>query len=322
MYNEVIKKVHNGRANRKFSFVSTRAEPVDLDLLKQISPPNKVLLELKENKPISTIQRFSNIFLKGKQTDLKNSVDSTEVEAIGQKSTIFPPYIFGTSVIGPIHKQLDIPCQDACDNEVLSGWSIIAVADGLGSAKKSDIGAKEAVKTAVQTWKTIISERNNEEIDYEQVLREIVISSRRSLETKAREDQCDLHDLACTIIVVLAFEDNICVAHIGDGAVVAKNDQELLIVSEPGESEYVNEVVPLTNKNWESSLRITKRIPNIECVAVFTDGCQRASLLKTQSGLQPYDRFFDPLFYYAQELDNLKQGEEQIRKFSIFTKNE
>jgi len=251
----------------------------------------------------------------GKQIDLKSSANSTEVEAIGQKSTIFPPYIFGTCVIGPIHKQLDIPCQDACDSEFISGWSIIAVADGLGSANKSEIGAKEAVDTAVQTWRTIISEKNNEEINYEQVLREIVSSSRKALETKAREEQCNLHDLACTIIVVLAFEDYIFVAHIGDGAVVAKTDHELLIVSEPGETEYINEVVPLTSKNWEINLRISKKIPNIECAAVFTDGCQRASLLNTQNGLQPYNLFFDPLFQYAQELDNLKQGEEQIRKF-------
>jgi len=252
---------------------------------------------------------------KGKQIDLKSSADRTKVKVIEQRSTMFPPYIFGTSVIGPIHKQLDIPCQDACDSGILSGYSVIVVADGLGSAKKSEIGAKEAVGTAVQTWKKSISEKNNEEINYEQVLRRIVFSSRKALETKASEEQCDLQDLACTIIVVLAFEDNICVAHIGDGTVVAKTDQELLIVSEPEESEYINEVVPLTSKNWEIHLRITKAISNIECVAAFTDGCQRASLLKTQNGLRPYDRFFYPLFHYAQELDDLKQGEEQIRKF-------
>lgn len=228
---------------------------------------------------------------------------------------MFPPYIFGTSVIGPIHKQLDIPCQDACASEVLSGYSIMVLADGLGSAKKSEIGAKEVVKTAVQTWKSLISEKNNKELNYEQVLREIIFSSRKALETRAIDEQCDLHDLACTIIVVLAFEDNIGVAHIGDGAVVAKTDKELLIVSEPGESEYINEVVPLTSKNWEVYLRVVKEINNVECVAVFTDGCQRASLLKTQDGLQPYDQFFNPLFRYAKELEDLKQGEEQIRKF-------
>jgi hypothetical protein len=251
---------------------------------------------------------------KGKQINLKILRNSMKIEALEQRSTVSPPYIFGTSVIGPIHKQLDIPCQDACASEVFSGYSIIAVADGLGSAKKSDIGANEAVKTAVQMWKTFVSNKSKE-INFEKVLNKIVFSARKALETKASEEQCDLQDLACTIIIVLAFEDNICIAHIGDGAVVAKTDQELLLVSEPGESEYINEVVPLTSRDWEIHLRITKIISNIECVAAFSDGCQRASLLNKQNLFQPYDHFFYPLFHYAQELDDLKQGEEQVRKF-------
>jgi hypothetical protein len=249
-----------------------------------------------------------------KQINLEISANSEE-EAIGQKSAIHLPYIFGTSVIGSIHEQFEIPCQDACASQILSEHSIIAVSDGLGSAKKSEIGAKEAVETAVQTWETIIYGKNGEEINYEQVLKEIISSSRKALEKRAKEDKCDLDDLACTLIVALGYKDNLYIAHIGDGAVVAKSDQELLIASEPGESEYINEVVPLTSKNWKSHLRVTKKIPDIECAAIFTDGCQRASLLKTQFGLQPYDQFFNPLFNYAQKLEDLYEGEEQIRKF-------
>ena len=196
------------------------------------------------------------------------------------------------------------------------------MSDGLGSAKKSEIGAKEAVETAVQTWKTIISEKNGEEIDYEQVLKEIISSSRKALEKRAKEDKCDLDDLACTLIVALSYKDNLYIAHIGDGGVVAKSDQGLLIASDPGESEYINEVVPLTSKSWKIHLRITEKIPDIECVAIFTDGCQRASLLKTQLGLQPYDQFFNPLFHYARKLEDLYEGEEQIRKFLSSPKNE
>jgi hypothetical protein len=64
-----------------------------------------------------------------------------EVQPIKQKSTILAfPYLFGASVIGPLHIQNDIPCQDAYVYEILSsGWGLIAVTDGLGSASKSDI---------------------------------------------------------------------------------------------------------------------------------------------------------------------------------------
>ena len=209
-------------------------------------------------------------------------------------------------MIGPLHIQRDIPCQDACAYEILSsGWGIIAVADGLGSAPKSDIGAKSVVDAAVKTGKAAITAKKKDEINYGEILREIVFSARKTLEARAIEEKCNLRELACTIIVVLTYEDTIAVAHVGDGAVVAKINNGLKLISEPEESEYVNEVVPLTSKEWEKSLRISAKVSDVECVAVFTDGCQRAALLRTQNGLQPYDRFFEPLFTYAQELDNL-----------------
>lgn len=126
--------------------------------------------------------------------------------------------------------------------------------------------------------------------------------------------------MACTIIVVLSLENSVHVAHVGDGAVVAKTTQGLSIISEPEECRYVNEVVPLTSKNWENSLRITSSITNVECIAAFTDGCQRASLIKAQDGLQPYELFFNPLFFYAQEIESLKQGESEIKNFLLSQK--
>lgn len=224
------------------------------------------------------------------------------------------PYFFGTSVIGPLHIQRGIPCQDACAYEILSsGWGVIAVADGLGSAPKSDIGAKSVVDAAIKTWKAAIAAKKKDEINYGEILREIVFSARKTLEARAIEEKCFLRELACTIIVVLTYEDTIAVAHVGDGAVVVKTNDGLKLISEPEESEYVNEVVPLTSKKWEKSLRISANVSDVECVAAFTDGCQRAALLRTQNGLQPYDRFFEPLFTYAQELDNLIYGEQDIR---------
>lgn len=36
-------------------------------------------------------------------------------------------------------------------------------------------------------------------------------------------------------------------------------------------------------------------------------------MLKTQNVWQPYERFFSPLFEYAQELEHLEQGESEIK---------
>lgn len=235
-------------------------------------------------------------------------------EQSSKKAVLVPPYIFGASVIGPLHIQKNILCQDACAYEFSPfGWGAIAVADGLGSASKSEIGAKTAVGAAIQAIKAIIEGKMKEEINLHDTAREAVNFARKELEEKAIEEQCNLRDLATTLIVVIILENNIAVAHIGDGAVVAKKDEGLILVSGPGESEYVNEVVPLTSKGWEEFLKIIPRVSDIEYVAVFTDGCQRAALRKIQNDLEPYNRFFAPLFSYAKELDDLSMGEQDIR---------
>ena len=240
-----------------------------------------------------------------------------EIEQIALSPTSLPgQYIFGASVIGPLHIERGIPCQDACKYELLSSnCGVIAVADGLGSASKSDTGAQVAVEAALEVGEAIISKKKIAEINLSDVAKEAVAFARKELEAKATKEQCSLHDLACTIIVVIFHEDSVSLAHIGDGAVVAKTEEGLRLISAPGDSEYVNEVIPLTTNDWEQSLRITPKISGVECVAVFTDGCQRAALLRTQNGLQPYDRFFEPLFSYAQEREVLEEGEQDIRDF-------
>ncbi|MBE9591933.1 MAG: protein phosphatase 2C domain-containing protein [Proteobacteria bacterium] len=241
-------------------------------------------------------------------------------EEIGQNAllpTSLPgQYIFGASVIGPSHIDKGTPCQDACKYAIIPpNLGVIAVADGLGSASKSDTGAQVAVEAALEEGKATITKKKIAVTDLSDVAKEAVAFARKELEAKATKEQCSLHDLACTIIVVIFHEDSVSVAHIGDGAVVAKTEEGLRLISAPGDSEYVNEVIPLTTNDWEQSLRITPKISGVECVAVFTDGCQRAALLRTQNGLQPYDRFFEPLFSYAQELEVLEEGEQDIRDF-------
>ena len=55
------------------------------------------------------------------------------------------------SIIGTAHQaKKDGVCQDASDVVVLkNGWVVAAIADGLGSAKKSEVGSTTAVKTVL-----------------------------------------------------------------------------------------------------------------------------------------------------------------------------
>lgn len=220
------------------------------------------------------------------------------------------PRVFGAAVIGPLHVQMNLPCQDACCYQVLSSNAIvIAVADGLGSASASDAGAKLAVESAVKA----MVEASVEGIgSHEDIVRYAVSAARSALQDRAAVTPCELRDLACTLILAFLAESHLAVAHIGDGAVVAQAEGQLHLVSAPGDSEFTNEVVPLTSTDWEKEVRITSLTSHIDSIAVFTDGCQRAAFRKSENGLEAFDRFFNPIFAYARDLLDIEEGAKDI----------
>lgn len=223
------------------------------------------------------------------------------------------PYIFGASVIGPSHIQKNMPRQDALAYDILnSNFGIIAVADGLGSASMSDLGAQLAVEKVIEGTEKGIEKFKT---DISNVAGYAAKYARKELEKKAIEEKYNLRDLACTLIVLVIHNNVVSVAHIGDGAVVAKINDDIKLLSGPEESEYINEVVPLTSKDWEKSLRVTPKIFGVSHIAVFTDGCQRAVLVKSRTGLQPYKKFFEPLFSDTQEIKDKEERDKEIRDF-------
>jgi len=223
--------------------------------------------------------------------------------------------ILSASVIGPLHIIKGIPCQDAYAYEVLpSGHVIITIADGLGSATMSEIGSRIAVDDAVEAIRNkTTDEMNNTTIS--SIARDSVAAARKALEEKAVSLQCSLRDLACTFISVVMHEDNLAVAHIGDGAVIARKGDDLIVISEPGDSEYANEVTPLTSKKWEESLNITPVYSGISGMMAFSDGLQRAALRKSEDGRIPYKAFCGPLFLFTEETSNLQDGEKEMKEF-------
>ncbi|MFY9822966.1 MAG: PP2C family serine/threonine-protein phosphatase [Thermoanaerobaculia bacterium] len=211
-------------------------------------------------------------------------------------------------MIGSSHTALGLPCQDACAFEIqASRYCIAVVCDGLGSAARSDLGAQTAVQAALGALRAGLGDDA-----LAAVVAEAVATARIALEDLAAQEGGPLRDLACTILVLVATAEEIATAHIGDGAIVALTGDGLEIASAPGESEYVNEVVPLTSPGWLEALRIGVRSADVRGVAVFTDGCQRVALRKTAAGFEPHGGFLDPVFSYAAELADLAEGTAEI----------
>lgn len=192
---------------------------------------------------------------------------------------------------------------------------MIAVADGLGSVPLSDVGARLSVVAAVDAAKNLLLHTSSNELELSEIPMKMMQAARESLDETALKEGLQLNDMATTLIAVLFRRDCIYTAQIGDGAVVARVDGSLVLLSGPLNSEYANEVTPITCSTWLADLSSAKASSGAEYVAVFTDGCQRAALLKTAEGYEPFARFFHPVFSYAAEIDDIEKGEQELREF-------
>jgi hypothetical protein len=221
--------------------------------------------------------------------------------------------IHGASVVGASHAKRNVPCQDAFAYTIIPPHgAAISVADGLGSAIKSDMGSQAATQAVVRSVEESFAAYPQNPIDIQLVTKKSLLAARTTLENLALELQCNLKDLGCTLISIVIVRDTMVVAHVGDGAVIARNETTF-IASPPGESEYADEVVPMTASDWQNSIRISPIFSNIKDVMALTDGCQRAALKKTRDGYEPFEPFCIPLFeYFASSSD--AQGNDQLMR--------
>ena len=208
----------------------------------------------------------------------------------------------GTYVRGTSHVRFDLPCQDYCAYErVVIGASpslVIAIADGAGSARLSEVGARATVDYLLRVIPADLS--NILDAD-QQRARRWLECARANLKDIALEQQCELKDLGCTILFAILGQFTSFFAQIGDGGWVAQRDGEYTVVTWPSDGEYVNETTFLTSPNWADSITC-RTLSNVSAVAGFTDGLQRLALqLDTQTVYAP---FFDPLFSVLRTADD------------------
>jgi hypothetical protein len=220
------------------------------------------------------------------------------------------PYVLGASVAGPSHHASGRPCEDAFAQAVVGRRVVLAVADGLGSARRSAAGARRAVDAAVELGRERMA--SSEPYSAAATAGEAVAAARAALEILALEEGCSIAELGCTLIVVCCDGPRVAVAHVGDGAAVARGaGGGLALLCGPSPGEYANEVTPLTSESWSGNLRLAEAEP-CAAVAVFTDGCQPAALRKSSSALLPFDRFLGPLLDFAARADDAEAARRDL----------
>ena len=162
------------------------------------------------------------------------------------------------SLIGTAHQaSKDGVCQDASDVVVLkNGWVVAAIADGLGSAKKSEIGSTTAVKTVL----SFVSENHPDKWHEESLmslLRTAYHKALKTIRTLSEENHDELCDYDTTLTTVIYNGINVVYGHVGDGGIIALSsygDYSVLTKAQKGEA--FNETYPLRAgpENWVFSV--------------------------------------------------------------------
>lgn len=161
------------------------------------------------------------------------------------------------AIIGRGHEKGQIPCQDKTYSLERNGASVITLADGAGSAALSHHGAETATATAAN----FLADHFDELIanpDGQAVKEQLLSVVLDALEETAKSNQCDLPDLACTLLAAAIKYDSFLLIHLGDGIVAMERNQQLKLASAPDNGEFANSTYFVTSKSALRHLKLFK----------------------------------------------------------------
>ncbi|MEI6441678.1 MAG: PP2C family serine/threonine-protein phosphatase [Nostocales cyanobacterium ELA583] len=225
--------------------------------------------------------------------------------------------IVAASVCGTSHSKNQQLCQDAHHWQLLANnVLVIAAADGAGSAKLSKVGSMIAVETAIEylSRQEITSDTLANDNFLHYLLTNAMLVARNAIETEADVCNHQPHDLATTLILMIATPQIVAVAQVGDGLAVARNSMgNLIALTIPSSGEYINETTFLTSADALETAQIKICREEIVNVGVITDGLQMLALNMIVG--EPHKPFFFPLFEFVANAEDRTLAKEHLMRF-------
>lgn len=178
---------------------------------------------------------------------------------------------YGFSITGKSHADIGTCCQDNHKIKRLdNGWIIAAVADGVGSAAKSEIGSKIAVETVVSMceeympWDySLISIKSMMRTAYNYAFKQIV--------REAEKNGDPIEDYDTTLTMVIYDGHKIIYGHSGDGAIIGLNTfGDYIPITTPQKGPDKVSVIPL--RAGYTSWVIDSYDEELAAVLLMTDG--------------------------------------------------
>lgn len=182
--------------------------------------------------------------------------------------------IIQCAVQGRGHLSSNIPCQDKTYSMTGKDIWAIALADGAGTAKLSHFGAETVTKHICSELLEKF-DAYYDDSDGIAVKRQIIGGLTEKLRKKAIELECDLKDLASTLLFVAVKDGRFIIAHIGDGVIGYLKNDDMKLGSAPTNGEFVNTTVFTTSSDAIVTMRLIKgAINEIEGFVLMSDGTE------------------------------------------------
>ena len=143
------------------------------------------------------------------------------------------------AVIGKSHFQENTVCQDKTFIYETPSALAVALADGAGSAKMSHYGAETVTKEVCKLLCGRFDEFYNSSTPMP--VKSVILSHLlNELHDTAAEKNCEIADLASTLLAVVISDNRFLIIHLGDGVIACVRNDEIKVVSRPQNGEFVN----------------------------------------------------------------------------------
>lgn len=216
--------------------------------------------------------------------------------------------ILSASVIGTSHLRVGLPCQDAHAVATLpNGAQLFALADGAGSAPRSDEGARLIAGAAIAALQAVLAWQDAARTDWPSTFKTVFEAALGGVRQYAGDMQTDANAFAGTLLCGVCWDGGLAAAQVGDGALVIRAaDGSLATALAPDNGEYANETVFLTTKDALARMQFFERSDrslsgqtamSITGLCAMSDGLTRLALQWPER--TPHAKFFEPLFAFA-----------------------
>ena len=189
------------------------------------------------------------------------------------------------AVQGRSHIKNNVPCQDKTHTLTENGVSVIALADGAGSAPLSHYGAERVPELICKTFANQFDEIFAKQ-DGTAVKQDLVNAVVDSLLVLSVEHACDVKDLACTLLAVAVKDERFLLLHVGDGVIGYLKKETVKVASAPTNGEFANTTVFVTSKDAAKTMNLLKgNLNGIEGFVLMSDGSEASLYSKRENKL-------------------------------------